>query len=103
MDKKDLIEILDEGNPMNKWVKVAMSQIMAELQTCPCCKSEETERYSSIVDTWYRCAECGCRWRINQDKVKEIARKQVEEEKTRDPKEFIVGWDLSIGSDSCSL
>lgn len=103
MDKKDLIEVLDEGNPMNKWVKVAMSQIIVELQTCPCCKNEETERYSSIVDTWYRCADCGCRWRINQDKVKELARKQVEEEKSRDPQEFFEGLDLNINSDLRSL
>ena len=103
MNKKELIIIREQGDPLRKWIKVAMSQIISELEECPCCGGDNTVRYAA-VDTYYRCSDCTCCWAIDYDKVREIARVQVEEEQARSAAEFekVLNTDYSAQLDALS-
>ena len=80
MQKSDVINIIQGGNPHSKAIMVVMSQIMVELgvENCPYCGNHSPQIFETILGKHYRCPDCFCMWDVDMAQIKEEAIKRVE-------------------------
>jgi transposase-like protein len=90
MNKFDFIKIKSEGDPMRKWISIAVNQVLSELMECPTCASKNITKYEGgRFLSFFRCDDCYCLWEIDMEKVKQEAQARVEKEQKIDLDSFL--------------